>query len=103
TGAGELRALAERLGVADAVRFLGFRGDVPALMRRAEIVALPSRWEGFGLVLLEAMDAARPIVASAVGAIPEVVEAGVTGLLVPPERPGELAQALVSLLNDPRR
>jgi len=103
TSSDELRALAERLGVSDAVRFLGFREDMAALMRRAEIVALPSRWEGFGLVLLEAMDACRPLVASAVGAIPEVVEDGVTGLLVPPEQPAALAQALLALLRDPQR
>jgi len=103
TSASSLRALAERLGVKEHVRFLGFRSDLPALMSAADIVVLPSRWEGFGLVLLEAMNAARPIVATRVGPVPEVVEDGVTGVLVPPDDPGALADAVVDLFRDPDR
>ena len=80
----ELRAYAEQLGVAERVEFEGFCADVAALMADLDIIVLPSLWEGFGLVLLEAMAAGRPVVASAVGPIPEVVVDGVTGLLVPP-------------------
>jgi glycosyltransferase involved in cell wall biosynthesis len=95
--------LADQLGVADHVRVLGFRRDVRELMRAADVVVLPSRWEGFGLVLLEAMDAARVVVASAVGAIPEVVAHGETGVLVPPDDPDALAEAIVGLLASPDR
>src|SRR5205085_6792560 len=103
TSAASLRAQAETLGVAGRVRVLGFRADIPALMRAADVVALPSRSEGFGLALLEAMDAERPVVASAVAAIPEVVADDATGLLVPPDDPAALGAALAALLGDPER
>ena len=64
---------------------------------------LASRWEGFGLVFLEAMAAAKPVVATRVSAIPEVVEDNVTGLLVPPDDPAALAGALLELIRDPAR
>src|SRR5207248_739236 len=85
-GDGEDRALLgrliEELGLADCVSLLGKRDDVPELMEKAHVLVHPARWEGFGLVLLEAMSAGLPIVASRVGAIPEVVDDEVTGLLV---------------------
>lgn len=96
-----LRELAADLGVADRVHVLGPRKDVPALMYALDAFAMPSIWEGFGLVLLEAMAAARPIVASAVATIPEVVLDGETGLLVPPGDPLALAEALARLAADP--
>lgn len=98
---GELRAYAVDRGVADHVCFEGFVDDVPTLMHELDLVVLPSLWEGFGLVLLEAMAAARPVVASAVGPIPEVVTDGETGLLVPPGDPSALADAVVRVLRDP--
>jgi glycosyltransferase involved in cell wall biosynthesis len=97
----ELREYAEQRGVADRVSFEGFRGDVASVLAEIDLFVLPSFWEGFGLVLLEAMAAGRPVVASAVGPIPEVVVDGVTGLLVPPGDPGALAAAIVRLLTDP--
>ena len=96
----ELRAYADSRGVAEHVQFEGFRGDVPALLHDLDLVVLPSLWEGFGLVLLEAMAAERPVVASAVGPIPEVVVHGETGLLVPPGDPDALADAMVRVLTD---
>jgi glycosyltransferase involved in cell wall biosynthesis len=69
-------------------------------MRDADVLVHPARWEGFGLVLLEAMRAGLPIVATRVGAIPEVVRDGVTGLLVPPDDPAALAQAIARLCAD---
>lgn len=98
---GELRDYAASRGVADRIEFEGFRGDVPALLRELDLVVLPSLWEGFGLVLLEAMAAGRPVVASAVGPVPEVVDDGRTGLLVPPGDPEALATAIVRVLGDP--
>jgi starch synthase len=63
----------------------------------------PARWEGFGIALLEAMLAAKPVVATAVSATPEIVVDGSTGLLVPPDEPDALAAAVNALLADPAR
>jgi glycosyltransferase involved in cell wall biosynthesis len=98
-----LRDLSLEVGVADRVHVLGARADVPALTHAMDVFAMPSIWEGFGLVLLEAMAAGRPIVASRVATIPEVVEEGATGLLVPAGDPVALAEALASLAHDPER
>ena len=99
--AAELRAYAVERGVADLVTFEGFRADVARVMADMDVFVLPSLWEGFGLVLLEEMAAGRPVVASAVGPIPEIVVDGVTGLLVPPGDPAALAEATIRLLRDP--
>ncbi len=96
-----LRSLAAELGVAQAVHFAGFVADVPALYAAADLVVAPSRWEGFGLALVEAMAAGRPIVATRAGAIPEVVAEGETALLVAPGDPAALAEAVAGLLADP--
>ena len=96
-----LEARARRYGLATRVHFLGRREDVFALMRSADLVALPSRREGHPLALLEALALGRPAVASAVGGIDEIVHPGRTGLLVPPEHPAALADALGRLCADP--
>jgi glycosyltransferase involved in cell wall biosynthesis len=101
TSRAELEARAARLGLSERVHFAGFRDDLPALLARWDLLVLPSLWEGFGLVLLEAMAAGRPVVASRVGPIPEVVVHGETGLLVPPGQPAALAAALLELLEHP--
>jgi glycosyltransferase involved in cell wall biosynthesis len=98
-----LRDLAHEMDVADRVHVLGPRKDVPAFMHAIDAFAMPSIWEGFGIVLLEAMAAARPIVASRVATIPEVVEDGATGLLVAPGDALALAEALASLAHDPEQ
>ena len=98
-----LEALAQKLSVDDAVLLPGRVGDVAALYRASEIVVHPVRWEGFGLALLEAMLAAKPVVASAVSSAPEIVEDGRTGLLVAPDDPDALADAVVALLDDQAR
>jgi glycosyltransferase involved in cell wall biosynthesis len=97
-----LERLARELGVADSVSFLGHREDVGHLMRGAWILVHPSRWEGFGLVLLEAMKQGLPIVAARVSAVPEIVIPEATGLLVPPENPRALAEAAIRALGDER-
>lgn len=99
----ELRALARGQGVEDAVHLPGRSGDVAGWLLRAEMLVHPARWEGFGLVLLEAMLASKPIVASRVSSIPEVVDDGSTGLLVPPDDSAALAAAIDALLADPAR
>jgi glycosyltransferase involved in cell wall biosynthesis len=95
-----LRELAEELEVDERVHVLGPRQDVPALMHALDVFAMPSIWEGFGLVLLEAMAAGKPIVASRTATIPEVVLDNETGLLVPAGDPPALAQALARLAED---
>ncbi|MFQ5693152.1 MAG: glycosyltransferase, partial [Nitrospinota bacterium] len=98
-----LEAWAERLGLAADVRFAGFQEDVAAFLRSFDLFVLPSLWEGFGLILLEAMEQARAVVASRVDAIREVVVHGETGLLVPPGDAERLAEAIVELIRDDGR
>ena len=100
-----LRRLADRLGVADRVRFVGAiaREDVPALMCAADVVVTVPWYEPFGIVPLEAMACGRPVVGSAVGGLLDTVVPGVTGELVPPRRPDLLAATLRDLLADPER
>jgi glycosyltransferase involved in cell wall biosynthesis/SAM-dependent methyltransferase len=99
----ELDRRATALGVRERVRFLGHHPDVPGLIAAADVVALPSRSEGFGLALLEAMAQGKPVVATRVGGIPELVADGETGLLVPPGDVRALAAAVDSLLADPEQ
>jgi glycosyltransferase involved in cell wall biosynthesis len=96
-----LGARAQQLG--GAVRMLGHRNDMPGLMAAAAVVCLPSRSEAFPTVLLEAAASGRPVVATRVGGVPEVVDHGRTGILVPPADPAALAQALAELLQDAAR
>lgn len=105
-GDGEHRAALERraaeLELGPAVRFLGRcdAGRVRGLLRGARALVVPSIYEGMPLVVLEAMEAGLPVVASRVSGIPEVVEDGRTGWLVPPEDPDRLAAALAEVLED---
>jgi glycosyltransferase involved in cell wall biosynthesis len=92
-----LKAYVRELGLEDAVRFLGFVSPVEAAVEEAAIVVVPSLGEGFGMVALEAMERARPVVASAVGGLPEIVGDGETGLVVPPADADALADAIVAL------
>jgi len=106
-GDGELRsgleAQARRLGLAPGVHFTGARDDVADVLALADVFVLPSESEGFGRVLVEAMAMGRPVVATAVGGIPDVVVDGATGLLVEPADPAALADAVRALLDDPAR
>ncbi|MDI6759287.1 MAG: glycosyltransferase family 4 protein [Candidatus Brocadiaceae bacterium] len=95
-----LEEYARTLHIEDSVIISDFRADVFNLMNQFDIFALSSLWEGFGLVLLEAMSAGRPIVATNVGPIPEVVVDGETGFLVPPKNPALLAEKLIYLLKN---
>lgn len=88
----------ERLGYSEKVRFVGEVANAAALMERARVLVLPSRLEGLPLVLLEGMERATPIVAANVGGISEVVRHGEDSLLVPPENPRALADAIGKLL-----
>jgi glycosyltransferase involved in cell wall biosynthesis len=95
-----LEAQADLLGISGRVVFTGRREDVPAVTAALDISVLPSYREAQGLSVLEAMALSRPVVASAVGGIPEMIEDGVSGLLVPPHDCAALAAAIVRLLTD---
>jgi L-malate glycosyltransferase len=103
-GEGELRdaLLSEHraLHLDDRVRFLGFRDDVTALLRAADLFVLSSYLEGLGTSILDAMAAGLPVVATQVGGIPEAVRDGETGFLVPPRNPAALAEAMARLAGD---
>ena len=96
-----LEGLAVRLGIAERVRFLGRRDDVPQLLAACDVFALPSLYEGSSLAVLEAMAAGAPIVSSAIGGTDELIEGGRSGLLVPPGDAEALAEALRRVLGDP--
>lgn len=95
-----LEAQARDLGIARRVVFTGRRDDIPAVTAALDVAVLPSYREAQGLTILEAMALSRPVVASNVGGIPEMITDGVTGLLVPPHDADALAQAIVRLLLD---
>jgi glycosyltransferase involved in cell wall biosynthesis len=95
-----LEAQARDLAIAHRVVFTGRRDDMPAVTAALDVAVLPSYREAQGLTILEAMALSRPVVASSVGGIPEMVHDGVTGLLVPPHDAGALATAIVRLLRD---
>jgi glycosyltransferase involved in cell wall biosynthesis len=95
-----LRALAKELEVDDAVRFLGYVSPVQRAIEDSAIVVVPSMGEGFGMVALEAMERARPVLAAEIGGLGELVEDGVTGLLVPPGEAQPLADAIVRLASN---
>jgi glycosyltransferase involved in cell wall biosynthesis len=96
----ELEALSRRLRIAHRVVFTGRRDDVPAVTAALDVSVLPSYREAQGLSILEAMALARPVVASSVGGIPEMIEDGVTGLLVEPHDTDGLSRAISRLLVD---
>lgn len=89
-----LRELAERLGVAERVHWLGWREDVPALLGAADACLLPSRWEGLPYIVLEAMAAGRPVLASAVDGARDLIEEGRTGFLFEPANVAAMARAI---------
>ena len=106
-GDGELRpkfeAQAAKLGLASKFMFLGTRRDIPEILASCDIAVLPSRAEGLPNALLEYMSAGLPTIASRVGGNAELVQDGLTGLLVPPENADALAGALVQLFRNPEQ
>jgi glycosyltransferase involved in cell wall biosynthesis len=92
-----LRALVRELGVADSVRFLGYVAPIQSAIERSAIVVVPSMGEGFGMVALEAMERARPVIAAEIGGLGELVRDGETGLLVAPGEAEPLRAAIVAL------
>lgn len=99
--ADRVRSLARAAAPRARVLLLGERSDVPALLPAFDVFALPSRYEGLPVAIVEAMRAEVPVVASAVNSVPDVVVAGRTGLLVAPQAPADLARAIAHLLDHP--
>jgi len=106
-GDGDCRADLERrvreLGLGASTHFLGLRRDVNAILQALDVAAMSSDFEGTPLFAFECMASGTPLVATAVGGLPDVLDDGRSGVLVPPRRPDELANALTSLLLDPDR
>jgi glycosyltransferase involved in cell wall biosynthesis len=93
-----LEQLVGELGLTDRVEFLGWRSDLASLYRRMHVFVLTSINEGTPVSLIEAMAAGVPVVASSVGGVPDVVDGGVTGVLVPPRQPEAVAAAIVAAI-----
>ena len=98
-----LRALAKELEIDDAVTFLGYVSPIADAIDRSAVIVVPSLGEGFGMVALEAMERARPVIAAEIGGLGELVQDGETGLLAEPGDAETLADAIVALASDPAR
>jgi glycosyltransferase involved in cell wall biosynthesis len=83
------------------ITFTGLRSDVPRLLSALDVFVMPSRWEGLPMALLEAMASRKPVVVTPVGGIPSVIRHDSNGLVVPPESPALLAQAITQMLTQP--
>ena len=90
----------QRSNQMERVTSLGYRDDVPALLKRCDLIVVPSHWEGFGLIAAEAMAAGKPVIASNTSSLPEIVRDGQEGLLIPPKQPAALAEAILRLVRD---
>ncbi len=98
----DLQALANSLGIVDAVSFVGWldRSQIYPFLQTQHLLAMPSRMESFGVAALEAAACGRPVVATSVGGVHEVVRDGVTGFLVPPDDPEALAESILKVAGD---
>ena len=97
---GELESLATALGLSDMLFFAGFRKDIPAVLRDLDLFVLPSHSEAFGIALVEAMAMGLPTIGTDNLGVPEIINDGRTGLLVPPKDPPALAEAICRLIED---
>lgn len=97
-----IKWLSHQLGLAERIVWLGFCEKIHELFTAIDLLVLPSEEESTPRVIIEAMAARKPVVATAVGGIPEMVVDGVTGFLVPPGSPAALAQSIIRILNDPQ-
>ena len=103
SGKTECEKIASEFGISDSVKFLGRKEflKIPMFLSGCEIFVLPSRKEAFGMVLLEAMAVGKPIVATSVGGVPEVVKERENAILVEPDSPGNLAEGIIKLIDNP--
>ena len=99
----EIGATISSLGLQDKLIMAGFRPDVPAVMQRLDLLAMTSHYEGMPNVVMEAMAAARPVVATRVGGVPDLIEQGVNGFIISPNNPDQFAEAVGVLLSRPEQ
>lgn len=99
----DLENQSKNLGISDICHFVGFRRDLKEIFQAMDLMVLPSLTEGLPNVVLEAFACSKPVVATRVGGVPEIVEDGVNGVLVLPERPDLLAEAIKDYLADPEK
>ncbi len=97
----KLKYLVNQYNMCDKVTFGGFINDLIPMYKSFDLFVLPSLWEAFGRVFIEAMAAGKPVIGTTVGGVPEVVADGIMGILVPPNDPSSLANAISKLINDP--
>lgn len=97
----ELEAAIQKSGYADRIRIMGWRSDVPDLLKALDLMVLPSRWEGMPLAILEAMSSAVPVVASNIPGNSDLIRDGIDGRLFPLDDDDALARALIDLIDDP--
>ncbi len=104
-GEGNLRSRIETFrrsnGLEQCIHLSGFREDVPAFLGAIDFLVMPSYWEGFGYSAVEAMAAGKPVIGSWVSSLPEIIDHGRTGILVPPRSPEDLARAMLDMSSDP--
>ncbi|MFO7526382.1 MAG: glycosyltransferase family 4 protein, partial [Ignavibacteriaceae bacterium] len=105
-GEGELRVDVEKFisenKLESKIHLAGFRNDIPNIMKTIDVLLTPSLWEGFGIVLIEAMASGKPCIATNTSSIPEIVEDGVNGSLVPSKDSQSIAESLTKLIADPQ-
>jgi len=99
----DLEKQSKELGISEICHFAGFRRDLKEIFQAMDLMVLPSLTEGLPNVVLEAFACAKPVVVTRVGGVPEIVEDGVNGIIVPPERPDLLAEAIKGCLADPEK
>ena len=97
-----MESLAQSFGEKDSkkIHFLGTRGDIPSILAATDIAVLSSHWEGFPISVLEALAAGKPMIVNPVGAIPDILKDGITGLLFPAKDPKKLAESILRLAKD---
>lgn len=99
--AGEIQRYAQARGVSDRIIFAGMQHDIPRLLSALDLFLLPSHREGISTAILEALAMRLPVIATSVGGLPEIIEDGITGILIKPQQPQEIVQAVIKLAKLP--
>ena len=97
----EIETVVKENNYSKNIHLFSFRDDIPNMMRTIDLLILPSVWEGFGTVLIEAMASEKPCITTNISSMPEIVEEGKTGYLVPPKNPDKLSEAIIDLIQNP--